>query len=126
VRLRYINRILLPSVDGAVDLQSYLRVGPEMPDKDAFILTGFLDQHTAVERTTGNVINTVLSGQVPEGDKIPIIFDNGVEAEIVTETANWPSIEIKLLDLRRLKNRIFALTLQPKCLSLFQHSSASE
>ena len=124
--MRYINKIMLPPLPGgSVELASYLRVGPQSPDPRSFLLTSFLDQHTAVEHATNHRVNTVLSGQAAEAGGIPVILDNGVEADLVTTPDDWPSIEDKLLALRQLKNKVFALTLTPLCLSLFQQSSDS-
>lgn len=53
VRLRYINRILLPLTDGRVDLDHYFKVSPRLPDENKLQFAGFLNQHSAVEVDTG-------------------------------------------------------------------------
>lgn len=54
IRLRYINRILLPLVEGRVELDEYLKVGPKLPDEDRLAFSGFLNQHLAIEKGTGH------------------------------------------------------------------------
>ncbi|MGH8017882.1 MAG: TIGR04255 family protein [Opitutaceae bacterium] len=120
VRLRYVNRILLPLTDGKVKLDDYLRVGPRLPDEENLTFAGFLNQHAAVENATGHQINIVLTSQAPAGDKLPIIFDNCVAGRGPADPQDWPWILAKVLALRSLKNRIFENTLTPQCLSLFQ------
>ena len=66
IRLRYINRILIPMVGGEVDLEEYLRVAPLIPKGAGLELVGFLSQQLAVETDTGNQVNIVLSPQAPE------------------------------------------------------------
>lgn len=125
VRLRYINRILLPYSTPRLKLEDYLKVGPRLPDEERLAFTGFLDQHTAVETETGNLVNIVLTTQIPEGDFLPLIFDVTVASNESTETENWPCLSGKIQVLRALKNRIFRNTLTEKCLNLFQQPSNS-
>lgn len=122
--LRYINRIILPG-HKEIELDEYFRVAPRTPDDSGFVLTGFIQQQTATERGTGNQVRTVLAGQPPVSEGTPVIFDNTVQADFVREPLDWQSIELKLLDLRRLKNEVFRLTLTETCLNLFRDSSAS-
>lgn len=120
IRLRYINRILLPTVNGVVDLDDYLKVGPRLPDDARFQFAGFLIQQQAVEVETGSEINTVLTMQSMDGLSLPIIFDNSVAAQWPGDVKEWAQIRAKILELRELKNHIFGRTLTPKCLELFQ------
>jgi uncharacterized protein (TIGR04255 family) len=60
IRLRYINRILVPMTTGQVDLDEFLKIGPRVPNEEELILSGFLEQQASVERDTGNHINLVL------------------------------------------------------------------
>src|SRR4030067_1850188 len=46
VRLRYINRILLPTTDGDLELDEYLKLGPRLPNEAKLALVGFLNQHS--------------------------------------------------------------------------------
>ena len=121
VRLRYINRLILPMTDGQIQLDPFLRIGPRLPDEEKLTFVGFLNQYTAVEKDTGHHITTVLTAQRPEGDKLPVIFDNTVA--VVGEAADpgdWDWLEAKLQSLRGLKNRVFKNTLSEECLNLFQ------
>ncbi len=120
VRLRYINRIVLPTEAGRVELNDYLKIGPRLPDEETLTLASFLSQHAVVEAVTGNQANIVLSSQALEKGNLPIIFDNCVAGAGPTAPEDWPCILEKLLSLRNLKNRIFENTLTEKCLKLFQ------
>ncbi len=121
VRLRYINRILLPLTDGRVELEHYLKVGPRLPDEDRLRFAGFLNQYAAVEIDTGHQVNIVLTSQPPENDRVPIIFDICVASVETAEPGNWAWLLAKIQSLRHLKNRIFRNTLTEQCLNLFQH-----
>jgi len=120
IRLRYINRILLPLAQGGVDLDTYFRVGPRLPDDASLTFLGFVDQHRAVERETNSQVRTVLMNQPQEGDRLPVIFDNTVIREERCEPADWERIADRLAGLRKLKNHVFERTLTPECLRLFQ------
>ena len=120
VGLRYINRILLPTEAGKVELDEFLKIGPRLAGEEALELTGFLIQHAAVEKDTGHQVNLVLTSQAPENEKLPVIFDIGVTTPLREEPGNWPAIRQTVDSLRRLKNRIFQDTLTDKCLQLFR------
>lgn len=120
IRLRYINRILLPLTDGRVDLDIFLKVGPRLADENNLTLTGFMNQQAAVETGTGHQVSLVLTSQVPEGDKLPIIFDNSAAVVESGNPEDWPWIIEKIKALRALKNHIFKNTLTVPCLQLFQ------
>jgi len=121
VRLRYINRILLPLTEGSVKLEHYLRFGPQLPGEDKLVLRDFLNQHHAVELETGNHVNIVLAAQPQENDMLPIILD--IESFILEdgEPNDWVAICAKIKSLRQLKNSVFRNSLTDKCLDLFQH-----
>lgn len=121
VRMRYINRILLPMTGGRVDLDRYLKLGPRLPDEDRLTLVGFLNQHSAMEVGTGHLVNVILTAQAQENDKLPVILD--IEAIHVgnAEPDDWTWIQSKIESLRRLKNHVFANSLTDQCLALFQH-----
>jgi uncharacterized protein (TIGR04255 family) len=120
VRLRYINRILLPLINGRVELEDYLKVGPRLPDEDRLRFAGFLNQYTVMEADTGHLVNVILTSQPPENDRLPIIFDIGVVSAETAEPENWAWLLAKTQSLRHLKNRIFRKTLTEQCLKLFQ------
>ena len=110
----------MPFAAAGIDLDDFLKTGPRLPDEEKLRVAGFLNQYVAVEIETGNQVNVVLTAQMPEGDKLPVIFDNCVVAPESGEPGNWSWILAKIQLLRNLKNRIFRDTLTEKCLNLFQ------
>lgn len=120
IRLRYINRILLPHAAGKVELDDFFKVGPRLPDEKNLHFASFFNQQTVVDINTGNQADSVLASQPRQGETIPIIFDNGVLTTETGEPENWDWILAKIQSLRNLKNRIFRNTLTERCLSLFQ------
>ncbi len=120
VRLRYINRILLPLTDGRVELDEYLKHSPQLPDEERLTFAGFLNQHAVVEADTGNQVNIVLTTQPPGADQLPLIFDIEATSAGNAEPGDWPWIRARIQSLRGLKNHIFVNTLTDKCLKLFQ------
>lgn len=120
VRLRYINRILLPTEAGKVELDEYLKIGPRLAHEKALEFTGFLVQHKAMEKDTDHQVNLVLTSQDPENEKLPVILDIGVASPLREEPGNWAVIRRTVDSLRGLKNRIFLNTLTDKCIQLFQ------
>jgi uncharacterized protein (TIGR04255 family) len=121
-RLRYINRILLPTVDGDVDLDDYLANGPRLPDEQALTFTGFLNRHEAVARETGNRVNIILTTQPLDGDRLPVILDIQAFREEEIEPDDWASILSVIQSLRALKNRVFFNSLTKRCVELFHDS----
>lgn len=124
IRLRYINRMLIPMVDGRVELDAYFRVAPRLPDEERLVLAGFLHQNAAVEVKTGNQAQIVLTSQNPEGESLPVIFDNSVTSTEIGEPENWGWIASRIQTLRELKNHIFSRSLTDQCLNLFQQLKA--
>jgi len=120
IRLRYINRILLPMTGKKVNLDDYLKIGPHLPDEEKLEFVGFVNQHTAVEMDTGNQLNLVLAAQPPENHMIPVIFDITAAAEPMCEPDKWGEMVAKIQSLRNLNNRVFRNTLTPECINLFQ------
>lgn len=120
VRLRYINRILLPFIDMRVNLDAFFNLGPRLPDEDRLQFAGFLDQHSAVEMDTGHQVNIVLASQPPANERLPVVFDICVASAGAVEPKDWIWIEAEVQSLRGLKNRIFRHTLSEKCLNLFR------
>ena len=119
VRLRYINRILLPLTNGKVELEQYLKMNLR-PADDNLMMTGFLNQYAAVEKETGHEVNVVVTSQPPDNDRLPIIFDNCVACAAKVQPQDWTWILAKIQSLRDLKNRVFENTLSETCLKLFQ------
>ena len=120
IGLRFINRILLPMVDGRVELKQYLRVSPQLPDEETLMFVGFLNQHAAVEVATGNHVNITLVMESLEEDKLPIILDIETSDVRMRPAEQWDGIREAILSLRRLKNRVFERTLTETCLNLFR------
>lgn len=120
LRLRYINRIEVPLKSGQVNLDKYLKLQNMLVDDQHMTLTGFLSQYSAVDRETGHQVAVVLTAQNPEGDKLPIIFDNAAAANVELDPADWQGLSQTLTALRNLKNRVFFGTMEPPCLDLFQ------
>lgn len=119
IRLRYINRILLPLVKGQVDLDKYLAIGPRLPEERRLTFLGFLHRHAAAEKDTEHRVNTTLASQPVEGDKLPVILDIEATADAPIDPEDWPSLAERIEALRSLKNLVFRRTLTPRCLKLF-------
>lgn len=131
VRMRYINRIVLPMSDGKVDLNQYIKLAPRSADSERLRLTGFFDQQTVIEPETGNqaaiVFATKPSSSHPPGNvpgHLPVIFD--ITAYKLGDIApdDWTALSGTIASLRRLKNLIFRNSLSDTCLNLFQQPSA--
>jgi len=121
VRLRYINRIMLPMPEKSpLQLEEFLKVCPRLPDEGNLTFTGFLNQHTAMENGTGNQVHIVLTNQPPENNILPLILDITAENNALAEVENWPCLLARIQALRDLKNRVFRNTLTEKCLNQFQ------
>ena len=86
IRLRYINRIL-PLTANTVDLDDYFRIAPRGPDEEGFNLSGFLSQHSAVEKDTGLQLNLVLAGERPVDEQLPVILDITVTSAAIIARA---------------------------------------
>jgi uncharacterized protein (TIGR04255 family) len=120
VRLRYINRILLPLKEGKVDLDEYLKIMPRLPDEDRFNVVGFLTQQLAYEKDTGHQVSWVLTAQARESDRLSIILDITVACSANAAPSDWGKISGAIDSLRVLKNRVFFTSLTAKCIQLFQ------
>jgi uncharacterized protein (TIGR04255 family) len=120
VRLRYINRILLPMTTPSIDLDEYLKIGPRLPDEANLMLSAFLIQQAAVEKETGHQVNLVLTSQAPANEKLPIILDITAASGVNAEPDDWAITKETIAALRILKNRVFQNTFSDKCIELFQ------
>lgn len=120
VRLRYINRIQLPMVDGRVEIDDYLKLAPKLADEQRLVFAGFFNQHAVLEPATGNQVNIVFATQPPAGDQLPIIFDIEAFGQVASDPGDWLTISGKIQSLRALKNLVFANSLTEKCLNLFR------
>jgi uncharacterized protein (TIGR04255 family) len=119
VRLRYINRLLLPFEAGRLELDEYFVHAPRLPSDAGLEFTGFVHQHSAVEVETGNQVHLVLAGQPREQEKLPVIFDIQTFHSGDMEPLDWQGILSRVGSLRRLKNLVFRKSLTEKCLNLF-------
>ncbi|AHF94360.1 hypothetical protein OPIT5_13205 [Opitutaceae bacterium TAV5] len=121
VGLRYINRIVVPFVNGQLHLADYLRCAPHVPMSDGYsvALTGFMHQHQMVHAETGNLINVILAAQPIETAGLPVILDLDAFKLTGLPPHAWDEVLGLLCSLRRLKNHVFRETLTPKCLTLF-------
>lgn len=119
VRMRYINRILLPMTNGQLEFTDFLKVCPRLPDEDKLHFVGFLNQHAAVEVETGNQVNIITTVQPLENDFVPLIFDIEVIHVGTADPGDWLWVRSNIDSLRSLKNHVFKNTLTEKCLNLF-------
>ena len=119
IRVRCVNRILLPFVEGHVELAEYFQVSPRLPDNMSLQFTSFLNQHSAVESETGYQVGIVLASQPVEKDNLPVILDISVANSAPVSPEDWASISTQLQSLRALQVRLFRNTLTETCLSLF-------
>ena len=119
IRLRYVNRFMLNFDEAMLGIDEYLSSPPQTADPNRLAMTGFLNQYSAVEPATGNQTFTVITMEPPNGNKVPIIFDNMVASQSFFEPNDWPGIRDNILELRELKNYVFERTLTQKCRNLF-------
>ncbi len=119
IQLRFINRILLPLTDGSVDLDDYFVVGPKLPDEDNLTFTGFVNQHSAYEQSTGNRAKITTASQDVENRHLPVLFDIETSNTSTIAPEEWGQILGHVTSLRSLSNRIFEHTLTPPCMQLF-------
>ncbi len=120
IGLRYINRMVLPSNNGSVELDEYLRSGVVTADSETLVLSSFLSQYTAIETITGHEVNVTLTREARVSAPLPIIFDINVRHLGSGDPHMWENIQTTVLSLRRLKNKIFQDSLTEKCLNLFR------
>ncbi len=120
IRLRYINLLQLPVLQGLpMQLSDYFVHSPLLPDKDTLSFLRFLDQRVALEKETGEVVEWVMASQGLEGDRLPVILDISSVSMNTRELNGWEQILGQIQSLRRLNNRVFLKSLTEKCLQLF-------
>jgi uncharacterized protein (TIGR04255 family) len=123
IRMRYINRILLPldQTSGMLDLAKYLSATPRLPSTNSRLrFKGFLHQHLVEQVETGHEASIVLTSQPQEAERLPIILDITVASIGPRDASDWAWVLGKIKSLRDLKNSIFENTLTEACLSLHQ------
>ena len=121
VSLRNINRISVKADGTNVQLDSYLKIGPHLHDEKNLTFTGFLNNHQALEVSTGNRVNVITTVQGITADSASLILD--IEAyRLDTREQEFPlryGPKIFLL-IRSLKDRVFSNTLTESCLKSFE------
>ena len=120
VRLRYINRIPLPTDGQGIELDDYLKLGPRIADDEKMRLKSFLNQYTAVDTKSGHEATVVLTLGPEDSAVLPVIFDNCVAKVTIIEPFDWARIAETIQALREFKNQIFVRTLTERCLDLFR------
>ncbi len=122
IRLRFINRILLPlDENGFLDSDDYLNRGPRLPDDQRMEFTDFLNQHHVVEKETGNQAKIILATQPSIKTHLPLLFDIETFKQVSFDP-EWDEILNVITSLRSLKNHIFSNTLTSKCTDLFNQA----
>lgn len=120
LRLRYINRFLLPEGVPYSDLSQYLVIVPQYPMNDRILVGESLQHLQIVDQETGTRGAVLLRVQQPENGRVPVILDIAVECEINETPPAWELISTKMATLRELKNQVFSTTLTATCLQLFR------
>jgi|FLOH01.1.fsa_nt_gi uncharacterized protein (TIGR04255 family) len=122
IGLRTINRIALPlNVEGGVELETYLKTGPRLPQVPgrALSFTGFLNQHQLLDSGTGHQANIALAIEGKKEEKLILILDIDVFDLKPRETLEWTEIVPVIESLRNLKNELFFNILTKECLNLY-------
>ncbi len=127
IGVRYINRILLPSGEGIVNLDEYLYLGSKLPDEIALKFTSILNEYSAIEDVTGHEVKVrmVIDERevlpwLRENQPLPVIFDIAGSHRHSYDPLMWENIESTILALRRMANAIFWSSLTEQCLNLFR------
>ncbi|MBI2803294.1 MAG: TIGR04255 family protein [Gammaproteobacteria bacterium] len=120
IRLRYINRLLLPLTEGKVGLDEFLRLGPRLPDDATLVFSSFFNQHVLSEPVTGNVVKVIMASQLPENHALPLILDIEAERPCAIEPNDWTKIAQRIDSLRALKNLVFRKSLTEPCLNRYR------
>lgn len=120
VRMRYINRIELPLLDGRIDLDQYLKIGPRAPVEDDFDFASFSSRSVMVEKSTGVQVGLSLASLPAVDGRLPLVLDIEVILPEELDSAELPDLSQRLAMLRATKNRVFRESLEEKCLALFR------
>ncbi|MBL8898579.1 MAG: TIGR04255 family protein [Planctomycetes bacterium] len=117
VRLRTINRIRVPLINGEPDLVGSFADAPELPAGGRLRRLDFFQQQHAIDPVFGIGVELVLASQASEAHAVPVIFDSIVASPALElDPVDWASILEWIQRLRRLKNELFTQTLSPACL----------
>ncbi|MDN5753532.1 MAG: TIGR04255 family protein [Nitrosospira sp.] len=120
IRLRYINRIMLPLKGGGLELDHYLRLGPRTPEGNRLSLSNFMSRNSVIDSETGHQAAIVLASQQSEAGNLPVILDIMTIDESPPDSFEWSDVESRVQSLRGLKNYLFGSTLTDACMELFQ------
>ncbi len=120
IKLRYINRLPLPAVNGRVEVEEYLNVGKPFPGADDALQYGnFFNRYMAVDAPTGTLVNVIMASQALAGDFLPVVLDIETQADQAGEPKDWALVAARIQDLRSLAKRVFTRTISARCLQLF-------
>ncbi len=119
IGVRYINRIVIPMIDGKADLEDYLTINLPGPIDHGLTYTNFLEHSQFQDPKTGLGINWVFALQPSnESSKLPLVLDIGVHAVGNQAKENNP---IQMWEtMRELKNRLFFGSFTDKGKALFK------
>ena len=120
IRLRYINRFLLPMRNSKVDFAEYFALPPRWPEEERFALAGFFDRRSLRDEQTQEIVNIATTFQPDDGKNLPVILDIEAVRQGEVDCADWHEIHSRIESLRVLKNHVFAESLTKKCLRLFR------
>lgn len=122
--MRMINRILLPMVDGQVQLSEFLTVYPKLPETGSTLnFAGFLDQHKAIDVKSGNQVTIIKTIEVTQGNKLPLILDIEAFYPCKEYPQDWEVLRERLNSLRSLKNQIFRNSITQQCQNHFSQQA---
>jgi uncharacterized protein (TIGR04255 family) len=121
ISLRNVNQILTKVVDGKVQFENYLKICPHLPDEENLTFTGFLNNHQALEPSTGIRVNITLTTQtkIADGD-LPLILDIEAFKTVIYPSDSSAIWDTDLPSIRSLKDKAFKNTLSEQCLKSYQ------
>lgn len=128
IGLRTINRIQIPlNVDGNVDLEHYLRSGPQIPSIEGreLTFTGFLNQHRIADTGSGQHANIILATKEAKDEQLTILLDIDAYDPRPRESLDWVDVVGVVGLLRSLKNDLFRGMVTEECLKLFSAPGSS-
>lgn len=119
IGVRYINRIIIPIIDGKINLENYFTIDLPGPKNHGLICSHFLEHSVFQDPETGLGINWVFAQQASnDPSKLPIVLDIDVYASGTQATENDPAQTWETM--RKLKNQLFFSTFSERGLELFQ------
>lgn len=115
VQMRYINRIPIPCGDSPVSLDEYFTTVPELPDEMGLQHHECFARHVTSDPQTGEVVVLVFAVEPFKDNLFSVLLDINVVSNYEIRPEDTQGLEKALKSLRNLKNRVFGLTLTPKC-----------